>query len=85
MEPGYDAEEMKGDEMGKDTDKDKERIPSSQNLHAEWTEERKKQGLKEIPPINPKGTGTSTLARMDDSWNSVPNFFKQLIKDKRKE
>lgn len=64
--------------------KDQNRIPSSQNLHAEWTEERKKQGLKEIPPINnAAGTSTGNLANSDKSWKSAPDFFKQMIKAKR--
>lgn len=64
------------------SNENQERIPSSQNLHTEWTEERKRQGLKEIPAINPRNAGTSTLARMDKSWKSVPDFFKQMIKDR---
>lgn len=60
-------------------------IPSSQNIHAEWTKERKKKGLKEIPPINnAAGTSTGNLANSDKSWKSAPDFFKQMIKDKRK-
>ena len=67
--------------------KDNEKILSSSNLHAEWNEERAKQGLKEMPAINPKGAGsTNTYARMDDSWKSAPGFFRQLIKkNKEKE
>ena len=66
-------------------DSRKQNIPSSRNLHAEWTEERKKQGLKEIPPINnASGTSTGNLAGSDKSWKSAPDFFKQMIKDKRK-
>ena len=64
--------------------KNDEKILSSSNLHAEWNEERAKQGLKEMPAINPKGAGsTNTYARMDDSWKSAPGFFKQLIKGKK--
>lgn len=67
--------------MGKTTDR--EQIPSSQYLHAEWNEERVKKGLKEMPAVNPKGAGsTNTYARMDKSWKSAPDFFKQMIKDK---
>ena len=68
--------------MRKEQKQDK--IPSSQNLHAEWTEERNKQGLKEIPPINnAAGTSTGNLANSDKSWKSAPDFFKQMIKAKR--
>lgn len=64
--------------------KDNEKILSSQNLHAELNEEREKKGLKEIPAINPKGAGsTNTYARMDDSWKSAPDFFKQMIKNNK--
>ena len=64
--------------------KNDEKILSSSNLHAEWNEERAKQGLKEMPAINPKGAGsTNTYARMDDSWKSAPGFFKQMIKGKK--
>lgn len=67
-----------------DRSRDQNRIPSSQNLHAEWTKERKKKGLKEIAPINnAAGTSTGNLANDDKSWKSAPDFFKQMIKDKR--
>ena len=66
--------------------KDQNGIPSSQNLHAEWNEERAKKGLKEMPAINPKGAGsTNTYARMDKSWKSAPDFFKQMIRRKQDE
>lgn len=70
-----------------DMTKNNEKILSSQNLHAELNEEREKKGLKEIPAVNPKGAGsTNTYARMDDSWKSAPDFFKQMIKkNKEKE
>ena len=67
--------------------KDNEKILSSSNLHAEWNEERAKQGLKEMPAINPKGAGsTNTYCQADKSWKSAPDFFKQMIKkNKEKE
>ena len=66
--------------------KDNEKILSSQNLHEEWNEEREKQGLKEMPVINnAAGTSTGNLARMDESWKSAPDFFKQMIKKNTEE
>lgn len=65
-------------------DSKKQNIPSSQNLHAEWTKERKAQGLKEIPPINnAAGTSTGNLANDDKSWKSAPDFFRQMIRSKQ--
>ena len=61
-----------------------EKILSSENLHAEWNEERSKKGLKEMPAINPKGAGsTNTYAQDDKSWKSAPDFFKQMIKGRK--
>lgn len=45
---------------------DKKLITSAE-LHAEWTEEREKKGLKAMPAINPGKGSTNTLARMDKS------------------
>lgn len=61
----------------------KDKILSSQNLHAELNEEREKKGLGEIPAVNSLKGSTNTLARMDKSWKSAPDFFKQMIKDKK--
>lgn len=64
--------------------KNDEKILSSSNLHAEWNEERAKQGLKEMPAINPKGAGsTNTYCQADKSWKSAPDFFKQMIKGRK--
>lgn len=64
--------------------KNDEKILSSGNLHAEWNEERKEQGLKEMPAINPKGAGsTNTYCQSDKSWKSAPDFFKQMIKGRK--
>jgi len=64
--------------------KENEKVLSSQNLHEEWTKERERQGLKEISPINnAMGTSTGNLARMDKSFKSAPDFFKQMIKGKK--
>ena len=59
-------------------------IPSSRNLHEEWTKERENQGLKKMPAINnASGTSTGNLARMDKSWKSAPDFFRQMIRKGR--
>lgn len=61
------------------------KILNSQSFHEEWTEERKKQGLNEIPPINNvAGTSTGNLAGSDKSWKSALDFFRQMIKKNRK-
>ena len=62
--------------------KNEERIYTSKDLHEEMNEERRKQGLDELPAINPCRGGTSTLARKDKSWGSVPGFFTKLFKKK---
>ena len=59
-----------------------DRIITSQDLHKELNEERKKKGMTSIPAINPRGGGTSTLARKDKSWSSVPDFFTKMLKKK---
>ena len=60
----------------------KEKILSSQNLHAELNEERIEKGLNEIPAVNGVKGSTNTYCRMDKSWKSAPDFFKQMIKNK---
>jgi len=66
--------------------KNDERILSSAELHKDLNAERKKQGLKEMPAVNPgKGGSTSTYARMDKSWKSAPDFFKQMIKKEKED
>ena len=53
---------------------------TSKVIQEEINEQRRRKGLPEIPAINPKGAGTSTLARKDKSWNSVLDFFIKLIR-----
>lgn len=57
-----------------------EKIITSKTLHEDLNEERKRKGLGEIPAINSKNCGASTIARKDKSWNSVPDFFAKLFK-----
>lgn len=61
---------------------DNDKIITSKDLHAELNAERKRKGLNSMPAISPKGGGTSTIARRDKSWSSVPDFFAKLIKKK---
>ena len=49
----------------------------------EWVERLEDGIIKsrhELPPVNPINGGTSTLARKDRSWSSVPDFFWKLFK-----
>lgn len=58
---------------------------TSQKLHEEWTEERKRQGMKEIPPINnAMGTSTGNLASADKSWKNAPDFFVKMLQKEKK-
>lgn len=61
---------------------DNDRIYTSKDLHEELNAERKRQGLDGIPAINALRGGTSTIARKDKSWGSVPGFFVKLFKKK---
>lgn len=61
---------------------DEEKIITSKSLQEEMNQERKRQGKGEVQAINPRGSGTSTLARKDKSWTSVPGFFANLLKRK---
>lgn len=61
---------------------DNDKIYTSKSLHEEFNAERKRQGLDTMPAINPRGGGTSTIARRDKSWSSVPSFFVKLFKKK---
>jgi hypothetical protein len=57
-----------------------DKIINSSTIQNELNEERKRKGLHERPPVNPINGGTSTLARKDKSWSSVPDFFRKLFK-----
>jgi hypothetical protein len=62
------------------SDMSDDKIINSSTIQNELNEERKRKGLHELPPVNPINGGTSTLARKDKSWNSVPDFFRKLFK-----
>ena len=59
-----------------------DKIYTSKSLTEEMNEERIRQGKAELPKINPIRGGTSTLARKDKSWSSVPEFFAKVLKKK---
>lgn len=61
---------------------DEDKIYTSAELSKELNEERRKQGLSEMPAINSFKGGTSTIARKDKSWGSVPDFFVKMFKKK---
>lgn len=62
---------------------EKDKIITSASLHAEMNAERVSQGECELPAVNPCRGGTSTLARKDKSWKSVPDFFIQLFRKEK--
>ena len=55
-----------------------DKIYTSKSLTEEMNEERIRQGKDELPEINPLRGGTSTLARKDKSWSSVPDFLQRF-------
>ena len=61
---------------------DQDKIYTSKSLLQEMNEERALKGKPPLPAINPLQGGTSTIARKDKSWKSVPDFFAKLLKRK---
>lgn len=59
-----------------------EKIYTSKELLREANEQRRKEGLNQLPEINPCRGGTSTLARKDKSWNNIVDFLVKLFKSK---
>ena len=57
-------------------------VVTSRDLLDEINEERKEQGLHEIPEVNSR-SGGNTFARLDDSFKNVPDFFAKLFSKKR--
>ena len=57
-------------------------VVTSRDLLDEINEERKEQGLHEIPEVNSR-SGGNTFARLDDSFKNVPDFFAKLFSNKR--
>lgn len=61
-----------------------DQIICSADLHRQFNEERKRQGLEEIPAgLTSCSCGSSgNLARKDKSWSSVFDFFQKMFKRK---
>lgn len=59
-----------------------DKIYTSKSLSEEMNKERIREGKDEVQEINPCRGGTSTLARKDKSWSSVPDFFAKVFKKK---
>ena len=60
-------------------------IVDSKTLHKEMNEERKRHGKSGMEAINTiGGVSTNNLARKDKSWNSLPDFFIKMAKNKDK-
>ena len=58
---------------------DEGKIYTSKDLQEEMNQERIRQGKSEMQAINPRGSGTGTLARKDTSWKNVPDFFRKAF------
>ena len=63
---------------------DKDKIVRSKDLLAEVNRERARRGEYKIPETNDASGEGNTLARMDKSWSSSPDFFIKLIKGEGK-
>jgi len=61
-----------------------EEIITTKDMLNDVNEERRNAGLYEIPEMNTR-VNTGNLARMDNSFKSVPDFFRQLFSRKEKE
>ena len=60
-------------------------IVDSKTLHNEMNAERKRHGKSGMEAINTiGGVSTNNLARKDKSWNSLPDFFIKMAKNKDK-
>ena len=59
---------------------------TTKDMLRDVNQERREQGLYELPELNDAaGVNTGRLARMDNSFKSVPDFFRQLLSKKEKE
>ena len=63
---------------------DQDKIYTSKSLLQEMNDERALKGKPPLPAINPLRGGTSTIARKDKPWKSVPDFFAKILKKKQK-
>ena len=66
----------------KEDNEDTEPVVTSRDLLHDINEEREKQGLYELPEVNSR-SGGNTFARLDKSFNSVPDFFIKLFSKKK--
>ena len=66
----------------KEDSEDTEPVVTSRDLLNDINEEREKQGLYELPEVNSR-SGGNAYARLDKSFNSVPDFFIKLFSKKK--
>ena len=62
---------------------DAENVVTSDDLLRDVNADREREGLHEIPAVNGRSAGTNTYARLDKSFNSVPDFFIKLFSKKK--
>ena len=67
--------------MNRPKEDEEEEIITTKDMLKDVNEERRNAGLYEIPEMNTR-VNTGNLARMDKSFKSVPDFFRQLLKKK---
>ena len=67
--------------MNRPKEDEDEEIITTKDMLKDVNEERRNAGLYEIPEMNTR-VNTGNLARMDKSFKSVPDFFRQLLKKK---
>ena len=55
---------------------------TTEDLRAQMNRERQKEGLHQLPALNSKSGGNG-YARLDKSFKSAPDFYRQLLKKKK--
>jgi len=69
--------------MNRPKEDEEEEIITTKDMLRDVNQERREQGLYELPELNDAaGVNTGRLARMDNSFKSAPDFFRQLLKKK---
>ena len=68
----------------KEDEEAEDSVVTSRDLLDGVNAEREKQGLHEIPEVNSR-SGGNTFARLDQSFTSVPDFFKKMFSKRKKE
>ena len=66
----------------KEDGEEAENVVTSDDLLRDVNADREREGLHEIPAVNSRSAGTNTYARLDKSFNSVPDFFRKLFSKK---